>query len=438
MEKDKTLLVKPIVGAIIIILILAYIVSVVLKANFTQIKTETATIMTVSESVSAKGYFIRDEHLISYNEGGFVSYIIDDGDKISKNEAVANVFSDAEAAAEKNQADKLEIQIKKLEQLEKTKEAISATPDELDKTIDNDLSKINQYISDRDYASVQNICDNMLYSLNERQLVTGKTEGYDAKINDLRSQLDALKNDAASKTQKSISSPATGYFVSSADGYENIDTTADIDKLMPGDLAEDKLSKKDVSADVIGKTIEGVSWYVACDVSAEDALKIKSSDELHIELPLVNNELISVKLYSINQKTKTSDAVVILQGDFMNKEMAQVRSEDISIVVNTYTGIYISKKAVHERELSKKVTDNNGKTVEVKENVTGVFIKLGNELKFKQIIPIYTGEDFVVCKKDLSDSDKVFDRDAGILKPYDNVVVEGANLYDNKIIDRTN
>ena len=145
-----------------------------------------------------------------------------------------------------------------------------------------------------------------------------------------------------------------------------------------------------------------------------------------------------MKLYSINQKTKTSDAVVILQGDFMNKEMAQVRSEDISIVVNTYTGIYISKKAVHERELSKKVTDNNGKTVEVKENVTGVFIKLGNELKFKQIIPIYTGEDFVVCKKDLSDSDKVFDRDAGILKPYDNVVVEGANLYDNKIIDRTN
>lgn len=438
MEKDKTLLVKPIVGAVMIILILAYIVSVVLKANFTQIKTETANIMTVSDAVSAKGYFIRDEKLIKYSDGGFISYVLDDGDKISKNEAVANVFSDADAATDKNLCEKLDTQIKDLEQLDKTKEAITATPDELDKAIDVDLSRINQFVNERDYSSARSVCDSMLYSINERQLVTGKTSGFESKINELNTQLDSLKSSGSNEAVKSILSPATGYFVSSADGYENILTTADVDELMPGDLSDEKIRKKKVSDEVIGKTVEGVYWYVACEVSAEDALKIKGSDDLHIELPLVNNELISVELYSVNQKTKTSDAVVILRGNFMNREMAQVRLEDISIVVKSYTGIYISKKAVHETTLEKTDKDKNGNPVTVSDTVTGVYIKIGNEILFKQIVPLYTGEDFVVCKKELSEKDKIFDEEVGILKPYDNVVIEGANLYDKKIIDRTN
>ena len=64
-----------------------------------------------------------------------------------------------------------------------------------------------------------------------------------------------------------------------------------------------------------------------------------------------------------------------------------------------------------------------------------VYIQLGNEILFKQIVPLFTGDDYVICKQDPEDDELVTD-EFGILKAFDEVVVEGANLYDGKIIDR--
>ena len=55
------------------------------------------------------------------------------------------------------------------------------------------------------------------------------------------------------------------------------------------------------------------------------------------------------------------------------------------------------------------------------------------QLLFKQIVPVYTGEGFIICMQNPKESDLVTD-EIGVLKAYDDVVVEGANLYDGKII----
>lgn len=435
---DKTVIIRKIALALMTVLILAYIVSVILKANFTQIKTESANIMTVSESIPTSGYFIRDEQLVIHEGSGFISYVAADGEKISKNEPVANVFTSADEANEKKKTDDLEAQITKLQQLDKTAATISATPDALDKSIDTILSQINMNVTDRNFTDAQSNLDTLLYTINERQVVTGKVEGFGEKITQLQTEVSSRKKGAATvKGNSYVTSPATGYFVSSADGYEGVCTPEQLDALMPGDLSEDKLNKKAVADNVVGKIVEGVSWYVACEVSGEDALRIKNASDLCLDIPLANTRKIDVELYSINQKTKTSEAVVIFRGEFMNAEMANIRREDISIVLNTYTGIYVSKNAVHEEQITETSTDKNGKETSEIKTVTGVYIQIGNELLFKQIVPLYTGNDFVVCKSNPKSEELVTD-EVGILKPYDDVVVEGANLYDGKIINRTN
>ncbi|MBQ8134536.1 MAG: hypothetical protein IJ192_09045 [Clostridia bacterium] len=437
MEKDKTVIVKKIIVAAMTVLIIAYIISVVLKANFTQVKTETANIMTVSDAIPVSGYFIRDEHMVTYDGDGVISYTVEDGSKISKNEAAAYVYSNAESATDKRLIDKLEAQITSLQQLEKTADTISALPDDLDKNINSLLSQVKLNTADRNFTEAEKNADDILYNINERQLVTGKVKGFSEKIKQLQKQVDELKkNYADTKNSKAVKSPATGYFVSSADGYENIYTTEDVENIMPGDLSENKIKKKSVDKDVIGKTIEGVNWYIACEVSADDAIRIKNASDLSVDIPLASSDNISVELYSVNQKTKTSDAVVILKGDYMNSEMAGIRQEDISIVLHTYKGIYVSKNAIHEETITETVTDKNGKTKTETNTVTGVYIMVGNELQFKQIKVLYSGEDFVICKQDMTDEDMVTD-EVGILKAYDDVIVEGANLYDGKIINRS-
>ena len=435
---EKTVIIKKIAVVLITLLVIAYIVFAVMKSNFTQIKTEKANIMTVSETIPAKAYFIRDEHLIKYSGSGFISYVVNDGDKVSNGEPVANVFSSADSANNKKRIDELESQIANLQQLNKTASTISATPDELDKSIDSSLSEINSALTKKELTALDGNIDDLLYIVNERQVVTGKMKNFDEKISQLRKEADELKK-SFSETQKlqSVNSGATGYFVSFADGYEGIYETKDLDTLMPGALSDEKISKKDIPDNVIGKTVEGVTWYIACELSGEEALRIKNSDHLSVDIPSANNRNIDVKLYSINQKTKTSDAVVILSGDFMNPEMSGIRKEDISIVLNTYTGTYVSKNAVHEEQIKEVTTDKNGKEKEEIKTVKGVYIQIGSELLFKQIVPLYTGDDFVVCKSNPNE-DELTTTEVGVLKPYDNVVVEGANLYDGKIIDHNN
>ena len=205
---------------------------------------------------------------------------------------------------------------------------------------------------------------------------------------------------------------------------------------MPGDLSDEKIKKKKKTVDdnVIGKTIEGVYWYIACEVSAEDALRLKTSDYLSVNIPTVNSADIRVDVYSVNQESKTSDAVVILRGDYMSPEMSRVRDEDISIVIHTYEGIYVSKNAVHEKQVKVTVEDKNGKEKTETRTVQGVYVLIGNELQFKLIITEYVGDDFVISKKTPEDEDIITD-EYGVLKAYDDVVVEGANLYDGRIVD---
>ncbi len=433
MDKDKTVIIKKVAVAIITLLLIAYIVSVIIKSNFAQIKTQTANVMTVSDSISVSGYFIRDEQQIKSNEKGFISYRINDGGKIGKNEAVADIYSNEDIAADKKIIDKLEAQVTALKQLNDSSKTISASPDDIDKNINTHLSEINVNAMNGDLTEANKNIDDILYDINERQIVTGKVDKFTDKINELQGRIDELKKSESSIKGKQINSPASGYFVSYADGYEGVYVTEELERIMPGDLSDEKLKPGKVDNSVIGKTIEGVYWYIACEVSDDDALKIKTSNKLSVDIPTVNSTNIDVEVYSVNQKSKTSDAIVILRGDYMNSEMSRIRRDDISIVINTYKGVYVPKNAVHQRQVTETVKDENGKEKTETKTVEGVYVLIGNELQFKQIVEMYVGDDFVISKITPDDEELLTD-EYGVLKAYDEVVVEGANLYDGRIV----
>ena len=163
MDKDKTVIIKKIAVAVITLLLIAYIVSVIIKANFTQVETHTANIMTVSDSVSVRGYFIRDEKLLTNNDNGYVSYRVDDGGRIAKNEAVADVYTDGSTAANEKITEKLESQIASLKQLEdNAREDIVASPDDIDKNIDTYLSGINYNVCNGNLSEADKYVENVL------------------------------------------------------------------------------------------------------------------------------------------------------------------------------------------------------------------------------------------------------------------------------------
>ena len=438
MEKntlEKTNTMRKVIMTVLTVLVIIYVVYVVGRAGFTQVRTETAEQMTVYNSISSKGYIVRDETLIKYNGGGVITYAVSDGEKVSKGETVATAFASSEAANVNNEINRLNERLKSLEMLKQSDDTIAETPDALDRHIESDLYKVNIALSDVNIAGAQGGIDNVLYNINQRQLVTGKLTGLDEKINEIKTEINKLKQSSAeSQKGNPVSSSATGYFVSSTDGYENFFTTDKLDDIMPQDLEDDKIEAKKTDSNVIGKTINGVYWYIACRVSADDAFKIKNAYSLSIDIPMVSNDKIPVELYSINQKSKTEEGAVILRGSYMNEEMANFRSEDVSIIIDTYNGIYVPKNAVHDGIVERTTEDSNGKEKTEKATVSGVYVRIGTELEFKQIVPLYSGEDFIISKLNPTD-EELYSDDVGALQLYDEIVVEGANLYDGKIIN---
>ena len=433
---DRSVIVKKIIMVIITLLVIAYVIFQVSRASFTQVKTVSAKETVAYDSFTADCYVVRDETMIEYSGDGIISYNHDDGAKVSVNEAVAGVFENADSAGKKKDIEHLKEQIEELEWLQKNLDNITQSPDELDKAIGNNLVEANQLLNTGDLSEVNGNIERVVYYINERQLVTGKTTDYNERINKLKKKLDELeKSSAKQKKSMEIKSPVTGYFVGSADGYENIIKTSQLKSLKPSDIEGDAIKPINVPSKVIGKTINGVYWYLVCKVTPDDILKLKNNPTLKLDIPVVSSQKINVELYSINQEKRDSDGVAVFRGTMMNDEMASFRRGEISVIVEEYSGISIPKSAVHDKEITKLTEDSSGNVKTDSKTVTGVYVKLGNSVSFREIFPIYSGENIVI-----SDTDKnltPFSNEFGKLEVYDEIIVEGANLYDGKIIQRS-
>ena len=434
--KIKPGTVKKIVMIVFVLLVISYVIFVIWRSSFTQIKSVEAGRTTVYDTIETNAYIIRGETYIKYDKEGVISYTASDGDKISKGETVANVFSNSNLSGKKHELDELEKKLASLEQLEKNIGTFSQSPDDIDGTIDSLLCQSNISLINKDIALADENVQNIVYCINERQLITGKTNSYSSSINEIKSRINAIKKaDASIQKVTSVNAPVSGYFSARTDGFEGAFDISKLGSLMPGSLDDDKIKAKNVDENVIGKIVDKVYWYLAMEVSADDAVRVKNANYLEVNIPVVSNKNIAVEIESINQKDRQSDAVVILKGTYMNPQMTNIRKENISLILDDFTGIYVPKSAVHEETLKFYETDENGengKTVE--KTVSGVYIRRGNEISFRQIIPIYSGEDYIISSID--QGDEPISYESSLLQIYDQIVTEGANLYAGKIVQR--
>ncbi|MBQ1616940.1 MAG: hypothetical protein II086_06745, partial [Ruminococcus sp.] len=137
-----------------------------------------------------------------------------------------------------------------------------------------------------------------------------------------------------------------------------------------------------------GKVIGNVKWYVACEVSPDDASALNIWDSAATVLfSEASSEPIPAEIYRINQASKDSNAVVILRCDYMEDGLLEARQEPIEIGMGKYTGLRVSKRAIHD--------------------------------------------DYVICDTNPAEG-ILFNGET--ISLYDKVIVKGDDLYDGKVI----
>lgn len=427
---DK-LLFKRILVTSLSILAVVYVAYLLISANFKMYPTENAIQSTVMDKIFTNAFIIRDETLLINDTSGVLSYSCDDGTELNAGGEVAKIYNNDSDALAQTTADELEEDMKALQNLQKNQSANSAIGiDSINSSINNILTSFVTNVNNAEIDSAVNNYTKLKNAINQKQLITGKNADFDAEIANMQNQINNLRNNSGSSVGSIITDKA-GYFSDHCDGYENSIKYSNIDRLKLSDLNNVKQSK--VDSNVAGKIVSSLNWYVACEVTADEATSLSLWDSnVTVLFSNVVSDSIPASIYKIVQESIDSPALVIFKCDYMNSNLLEARQEPIEIRLGTYTGLRISKRALYDDFVTNTEYDSDGTAHTETKKVQGVYVLYGSEVQFKQVYVLYADEDYVIC--DPSPEDGLL-FNGKTVSMYDQVILKGDDLYDGQVIE---
>ncbi len=411
-----------------------YAIYLIYGANFSVVKTETASLTTVADSINTSGYIVRNETLIKNNVSGVVAYEYDGNRKVAAGGLIAKVYASEQDASNHKLMNQLQEQISIFEKLGRSAKRDTAGLDSVRNRINANIININKSVVSGDLLDLGHDEDNLIYALNESKLIVGEVKDYSAKIEQLQKEYNRLKG-ITGEAIAEIRSPVSGYFTTSTDGYEKKFSYKSAEDTSVEQMNSNMKKKPDkVDGNVIGKVISDLNWYLVCPIEAKESLAINrnlDSSDIKVNMPYAAAQSLPVQIAAMNQKSKTDKGALVLQCNYMSPVLSSLRREELRLDIQSYEGLKISKSALHQDYVTKIVTDSGGKEREEKKRVQGVYVVSGNILEFKEVVIAYSGEDYIICKQS-PDADELFN--GTTVELYDRVVTEGTDLYDGKSV----
>ena len=405
MKSDR---VTRILAGLLIAIVFVYIAIGIYRSSGNNYRTSTAYVQSVSETIDAEMYIIREEHIITSDSSGVVVSIAKNGGKVSSGSDIAAIFKREKDA--ENYAKALSLE-KKLETYRKIDSQVKLANLDMEKLTGETNRNFCAMLDSVYYNKFSDITDNEL-AFSENYSRKSISLGYDVdctdKIIKLEKQIQKL---TSVKPSKIIKTDYAGYYVSRPDGFERVLSSDKIDEITPEMLEKAfKAEKHKVSKNSMGKVINGFEWYAACIVPADRMTGVEVGKKVRLMFGESDAEIVDSRLYS-KKMLDDGGTLAVFKCSFMNEELSNLRKVSGKIVIRDYTGIKIRKDAVRFND----------------KNQPGVYIKEGNLIKFNRIEEIYSDDNFVVAENKAGA--------AGWLAQYDEIVVSGKELSDGKVIE---
>lgn len=423
-------------GAVVLaFLVLLYVGYQAYQATHQSIRTETAMYGEVSDVLQAQGFILRNETVIDESYSGVLSYRVADGSRVSRGGVIADIFSNESDAASQRELDQLDQEIENLQSLSQTANFYVANPSMLGDQIYSALEGISQLVNENDFSGLNTQKGELQNALIRRQLITGEesAEDYSQRISQLQSQRDTLASQTGSATG-SILAPEAGYFISTVDGLENVMDISQVESITVAQ-AEELLEQQPSSIDAVGKICQDFNWYAVCVFDEDDMVRFEGVEDVYLDIPFASTEQIPAKVLARNSDGESGKTAVVFQCSTMDADIAAVRNEAIQVTVNTYSGVLVNERAIRFADVEYTTTDEAGNTVtQVQENVKGVYVLYGGQLEFVQVFTDQTVNGYAICRTDLTEEEQSMLVTDSTIQLYDQVVVEGTDLYDGKIV----
>lgn len=432
-SKDK----KIVIGMLITFAVLALLYSAqyVYSKSTGKIEYEYALKYTQEEKLNVKGFAVRDENrvkdgknisILMKDDGKIYVPVLNDSANVGKNDVIALTFGTEEEAENYLKAVQLQSELDDLQNLKNQGELNYVNVVYLNSSIYSSVDEYVSSIKDSNLEGLEDSVSSFVSKMSTKQIATGSGFDIDSRIKSVKKELKAVKKtyDIGGEIKSSYS----GYFVSNVDGYEAVKSYDDVKNKKVGVNEGAKLtaSEKETDVNAFGKIIAQHTWYFIFDTSITDASVIKTGYYVTVDFPDKDIEDITMKVYNVSELNGDT-ITVTLQCTSMNEDLANLRIENAAITVKNYNGFRISSDAIAEND----------------EGIKGVYVALGNFVKFTPVSVSYYGEDYVIADKYVvykedEDGNKIIDEEATgkyrALNLYDKIIVKGMHIEDGMLI----
>lgn len=371
-------------------------------ANLTQqIRTVDALEVTVEDKISARGFFIREQIPVP-GGSGTAEYLVEDGDKVSKNQRIAVLFDGAEAHRAYDEAYQLE---ERLAAVKYAYSMITSGVDSLkmDQLIFKDILSINENLEKGEVWRVGGDYSALQQLVVSRGATEADKAAFEQQIKELEGEIANAKKQYASGSSN-IRAADSGYFVSGLDGYETVLTVDRLDTLTPDDLT----GLQPQSGDGVGSLTVDYQWYYAVVLTEEQADRLQQRKSLEVYFPELSTRMLELEVERL-ETYPDGRAILVLKSKRMESLWLTAREQDIDIVTGTYTGLKVPFKALRQQD-----------------GQWGVFVLDGSVASFKPVTWEYSTESYFLAPCASSSKEGLF--------RYDRVIVQGKDLADNKIV----
>ena len=407
--------VKYMLSAVLCLILIAYIVYHLAGGFKTEIGTTPATLVTVESTYTTGVTLLRRETVLYSPTSGDISYLFSDGTKVAIRSNVAEVYPQNGSYEIRQRIMEIDLAIRLLERSNMSDAEKRTDTASTDMIIRKDIYKLLDSIDKGNISAAHTLSDDLLVQLNRRRIITKNVLNYNGKIAMLKKEKETLSG-SVSGSESTVQTPSGGYFYSTLDGYENILSSENIDKMSYSEYltlvsrpAED-LNVSDKGYPV-GKIVTDHLWYVACEIDIDDLHNYETDKDYSIKFPYNNDTAITMTLYHILSEVGSDTAVLIFETGTLPANFNYLRHQTVQIVSEYYTGCRIPISALR-----------------VVNGQAGVYVLHGSKIVFKRIEPLYEYDGYIIS------ADKSAD-DASYIAKNDFIVTKGKDLYDGKIIE---
>ncbi|MBR6952131.1 MAG: hypothetical protein IKH56_10470 [Oscillospiraceae bacterium] len=306
--------------------ILAYFGFYIYRTFVHPLKTVQAVSATVSDAVSADGYIVREEKVLTAS--GVVSPV-EDGKKIAAHGVVAVCYTN-ESALE--QADRI---LALQERIAALQTALGETETASPAAVVADLSAA---VASRRFDRLDTLASQARYVLFG---TSSSVEQAQQELEEARRELETLQSMQSGYSLVTADSP--GLFSSVVDGYESV-SPADLDSLTPGRLL--LLFDGTRVRNGFGKLISGTRWYYACVMDSARAAELAEGRSVTLEFTDGYTKTVSMQIVSVSSADTDGNCAAVFVCDTGLADVSAVRRASANVVFSRSTGILVPDEAV--------------------------------------------------------------------------------------------